>query len=228
MICWNLLRGDVRQQYRYGFYWLYLFFTLFYVFALRVMPAEWQSTVSQLIILTDPVLIGFVFMGAIILFERSEHVVNALSVTPIKIWQYLFSKVISLTLIALLSSEAILLLSSLNQTIWTLVAIALGSTLFTLIGVILSSQVSSLNGFVLLMVPTMIFAILPPVLYLCGLDGWWQAFQPCVAILRLMQGMEPIGTLCLLVLVLLAWIVPVAWLAAKSARLIMSTTIDKL
>lgn len=228
MICWNLLRGDVRQQYRYGFYWLYLFFTLFYVFALRVMPAEWQSTVSQLIILTDPVLIGFVFMGAIILFERSEHVVNALSVTPIKIWQYLFSKVFSLTLIALLSTEAILLLSGLHQTIWTLLAVVLGSTLFTLIGVVLSSQVSSLNGFILWMVPTMIFAILPPVLYLCGLDGWWQLFQPGVAILRLMQGVAPVATLWLLVLVLLVWILPVAWLAGRSVRLIMSTTIDKL
>ena len=38
-----LLRGDVRFQFKYGFYLLYLFFALFYIGLLAALPQDWRQ-----------------------------------------------------------------------------------------------------------------------------------------------------------------------------------------
>ena len=43
MNIWPLLRGDIRFQYKYGFYFLYLFFTLLYVSLLMAFPETWRE-----------------------------------------------------------------------------------------------------------------------------------------------------------------------------------------
>ena len=99
----GLILGDIRQQYKYGFYALYTLFTLVYIAVLRILPMQWKELCTTTLIFSDPVLIGLMFMGAIILFEKSEKVMQALAVSPISIHAYILSKVISIGLISLLS-----------------------------------------------------------------------------------------------------------------------------
>lgn len=79
----SLILGDIRQQYKYGFYALYTLFTLVYITVLRILPMPWKELCTTTLIFSDPVLIGLMFMGAIILFEKSEKVMQALAVSPI-------------------------------------------------------------------------------------------------------------------------------------------------
>ncbi len=55
-----------------------------------------------LLIYNDPVVTGYIFAGVLLLFERNQHTLQALSVSPIKISHYLWSKAIVLSLLALL------------------------------------------------------------------------------------------------------------------------------
>ena len=103
----GLILGDIRQQYKYGFYALYTLFTLVYITVLRILPMPWKELCTTTLIFSDPVLIGLMFMGAIILFEKSEKVMQALAVSPISIHAYILSKVISIGLISLLSGVLI-------------------------------------------------------------------------------------------------------------------------
>ena len=103
----SLILGDIRQQYKYGFYALYTLFTLVYITVLRILPMPWKELCTTTLIFSDPVLIGLMFMGAIILFEKSEKVMQALAVSPISIHAYILSKVISIGLISLLSGVLI-------------------------------------------------------------------------------------------------------------------------
>ena len=73
----SLILGDIRQQYKYGFYALYTLFTLVYITVLRILPMPWKELCTTTLIFSDPVLIGLMFMGAIILFEKSEKVMQA-------------------------------------------------------------------------------------------------------------------------------------------------------
>ena len=45
-----------------------------------------------LVIFNDPALLGFLFVGVLVLFEKNENTIQALSVTPIQISQYILSK----------------------------------------------------------------------------------------------------------------------------------------
>jgi len=40
MRIWSLFQGDVRFQYKYGFYFLYMFFTILYIGMLLAFPVE--------------------------------------------------------------------------------------------------------------------------------------------------------------------------------------------
>ncbi len=67
----GLILGDIRQQYKYAFYALYTLFTLVYIAVLRIFLCRGKNY-AQLPIFSDPVLIGLMFMGAIILFIKAE------------------------------------------------------------------------------------------------------------------------------------------------------------
>lgn len=57
-----------------------------------------------LVIYNDPALLGVLFTGVLVLFEKNENTLQAISVSPIKISNYILSKSIALTIVALLCS----------------------------------------------------------------------------------------------------------------------------
>jgi len=75
----NLLLGDIKFQIKYGFYFLYLIFTIFYIVILSLLPSSWVETVAWLLIYTDPTTIGLIFMGAIIQLELAEKTFDSRS-----------------------------------------------------------------------------------------------------------------------------------------------------
>ena len=57
-----------------------------------------------LVIYNDPALLGVLFTGVLVLFEKNENTLQVVSVSPIKISNYILSKTIVLTVIALFCS----------------------------------------------------------------------------------------------------------------------------
>ena len=46
----GLILGDIRQQYKYGFYALYTLFTLVYIAVLRILPMQWKELCTTTLI----------------------------------------------------------------------------------------------------------------------------------------------------------------------------------
>lgn len=185
----GLILGDIRQQYKYGFYALYTLFTMVYIAVLRILPMPWKELCTTTLIFSDPVLIGLMFMGAIILFEKSEKVMQALAVSPISVHAYILSKVISIGLISLLSGVLIALFSGMEHSyIHLTVGIMLGSALFTLVGISLSAFISTMNNFMLIMVPTLIISVAPISIYTMGYKSGVMLLHPSISLIELMSG----------------------------------------
>ncbi|WP_291724225.1 hypothetical protein [Bernardetia sp.] len=102
-----------------------------------------------LLISTDPTMLGFLFIGVLILFEKGSKTIEAVVVTPIKKSEYLFAKIISLTGIALVASLIMAFTSQKDFNLLVLsVAVLLSSTQFLLIGFIGVSRIQTVNQYI--------------------------------------------------------------------------------
>lgn len=201
----NLLLGDIRFQIKYGFYFLYTLITIIYIIILSFFQGSYKTVATSVIIFTDPTTLGIFFMGAIILLEKSEHVLSSIAVSPVKIWEYIFSKVVSLSLISTLAGVIIGIFSETHSFFSTLVGVFLGSVLFSLIGIIIAAKSNSLNKFILTTVPVMTLLVLPAFLEILGYSYSIYFFHPGNIVLRIINGNTE--NLILRVIILLVWII---------------------
>lgn len=100
----KLIRWDLQLQIRYNIITAALVVTLFYILLLANLSFDEIDKLLVFFIFSDPSMLGFLFTGVIVLYEKNAHVLDALNVTPLKIGNYLFSKAISLSLSALVCS----------------------------------------------------------------------------------------------------------------------------
>lgn len=239
----TLFLNDFRFQLRYGFWLLYAFFTLFYVAVIRILPAGWQPYAAVICIQSDPALIGIYFMGALMLFEKSQHILDTFIVSPVTVRAYVFAKAAALSVFAVLISAAIALFSGVHissvparslpasvlQAVLFCVSVFLTSSFFSLIAVCIASASESLNRFLIATVPVELCGILPVLVYLFSNGSTAQrvlSFHPgalCIDILRAascsgrrLTGAELLLRIGLLVL----WNIP----AARVAELCMKRT----
>ena len=133
MRIWSLLRGDIRFQYKYGFYFIYLVFTILYISLIFAFPRAWREKAAILMIFTDPTAMGLYFMGAIVLFEKSERVLDSIAVSPVKPYEYMLSKLFSIGVISVIVGLTIGILSNaVNITIHFIIGIFCAPACFQL------------------------------------------------------------------------------------------------
>ena len=97
-----LIRGDVRFQWKYGFYFLYAVFAALYVMIILSVSQGVRGTVAAVLIFTDPAAMGLFFMGAMVLMEKGQRVNCAIAASPVNPGEYLLAKVLSLAAIGML------------------------------------------------------------------------------------------------------------------------------
>jgi fluoroquinolone transport system permease protein len=143
------LKYDIAFQFRHGFYYAYLFISVLYILILKNLPAGVRPTVTTLVIFTDTAVLGFFFIGGIILLEKAQNTLESLFVTPLRLGEYFMSKVISLTLIALLMSSVIMVLVNgiPPYPLPFVLGVLLSSIFYTLLGFILSARARTLNEY---------------------------------------------------------------------------------
>ncbi len=185
----NLLSGDVQFQKKYGFYLLYLFFTALYIVLIYVLPQSWHSHATSVVIFSDPALLGLIFIGAIVLFEKSEKITNSLASSPVRIWEYVVSKGISLAIISTLCGVIIALVTGKNLN-WLLFVCGLffGSCMFTFTGLALSTRISNFNQFIIYLIPISLLMAAPGLLYKFWIQSPWWLFHPGAAAYNLIDG----------------------------------------
>ncbi len=160
----TLMRWDWIHLYRNQLITISAFLGLVYfgVFYL-IRNLENADNVLVLLIYNDPVITGYIFAAVLLLFERNQNTLLALSVSPIKISAYLWSKGIVLSIVAWLVALAMTLAARGWDVQWLHFSFGIlsSSLLFVFTGFAMTSGCTSLNGLIARSVPVFILFALP-------------------------------------------------------------------
>ncbi|NCA93269.1 ABC transporter permease [bacterium] len=137
-------------------------------------------------IFSDPAAMGLYFMGAIVLFEKSERVLDSVAVSPVKPWEYVLSKLVSVAVVSTLVAAAIGFAAGIDTDIFRFfISIFLCSCLFSSVGLIVATKISTLNGFIVATIPAELIINIPAVAWLFGYQKAWLLFHPGVCMITL-------------------------------------------
>jgi fluoroquinolone transport system permease protein len=192
---------DVRLQLRNGFYAASVFIVVVWGALFTRIPnvdltAVWGGMIAANLMITT-----FYFIGGLVLLERDEGTLAARSVTPLRMGEYLGSKVLTLTGLAVLENTLLtLLLAALGFLRigagfpLLILGTVLVSVLYCLAGFAAVARYRSINEFLM---PSMLYVLalgLPFVDYF----GLWRSplfyLHPLQAALTLMRGSGEISS----------------------------------
>lgn len=159
----RLICGDIHFQWKYGFYFIYFILTVLYVCGIAALPEHWKTDIASIMIYSDPAAMGLFFMGAIVLLEKSQKVLNAMVVSPVKISEYILSKTVALIAISTVIALILGVVSGSNHLLGIAVGTALTSAIFTMLGIIAATKISNLNQFLIVIMPIEIVCFVPPI-----------------------------------------------------------------
>lgn len=184
------IKLDMRMQMKYGLYTVYIVIVAMYLLMLTFIPQNYAVKIAPIIIFSDPSALGFFFIGGLVLLEKSENVLDYIVVTPLRVKEYIISKVVSLSLISLVAALIISLYScslSFNIPVF-IVTIILTSSVFTLIGFIAVSKFQSINEYLLSSMLYIIVLFIPFIGYFNLFQCWIFYIFPTHAMLMLLKG----------------------------------------
>ncbi|QUH19654.1 fluoroquinolone export ABC transporter permease subunit [Alkaliphilus sp. B6464] len=186
----NSIKGDIALQIKYGFYTVYIVITLIYILILRYLPIELVSKGIIFVILQDPSVLGFFFIGAIILLEKSENVIEHLVCTPLTINEYIISKVISLSVLSLATSLVIVFFAYEYHVNYFLLVtgVAITSFLFILIGIVAVARFNTVNRYMWSSIPYIMVLFLPLLEHFSIIESPLFYIFPTYASLLLIRG----------------------------------------
>ncbi len=188
---WNVFKFNIKQQYSYGFYLLYLFLAAIYSLIIILLPDSWKTTAVALIVFFDPAEVGLYFMGGILLLEKSQRLPGAIAVSPIRATEYVAANVTAMTLIAIIAGLIIGTLGGAANMGGLILGTILCAVLFTMIGIAIATVISDLNQFVLATLPVILILQITPMVYLFNRSNTFLKAFPTAAILDLMTGTTP-------------------------------------
>jgi fluoroquinolone transport system permease protein len=187
---------DAIVQLRQGFYYATAFVLIVCVVVVSRIPAVNLSWLLPALVLGNLMMNTFYFIGGLVLLEKGEGTLEAQVVTPLRTWEYLASKIGTLTLLALVENIVIvILLAGFGFGLLSLAtSIVLTSILYCLGGVVAVVRYDSINEYLMpsVLYSSLLSAPLGP--YLIQWDGWVLYLHPLHATLLLAQAaFQPVG-----------------------------------
>lgn len=214
------LKQDIIFQARHGFYYVYIVLCILYIFILRLLPQEAKEFALPLVVLSDPAVAGFFFLGGVILLERGQRILESLFVTPLRLFEYILAKVLAFTFLGLMTSLIIIISATGFNVSFApvIISIVLSSILFTLLGFPLAAYAKTVNHYFIiggfLMVPFWIplieyFGIIRSPLFMVF------PFSSCLILLKAGFKQVSIVQQVIAIVILLFWIGIAAFWAYK-------------
>jgi fluoroquinolone transport system permease protein len=169
-----MIKWEFTLLSRYKIIHISILSVILYFLTTQAVPDLDRPIFHSMLLFFDPAIIGIMFIGALVLFEKSENVLQALVITPMKIDDYILSKISSLTILSIISAAIFIILlnifSGVDFDILFLTSgIILTSIMLILLGFILVSRVNSINEYLLAMVVAFLGLLFPPMLHLSGI-----------------------------------------------------------
>lgn len=166
----NLLKWDLLLLLKYGILPVAMGIGALYIVLVYLLSIP--SNIIVMLIFSDPSMMGFIFIGVMVLFEKQAGTSSALVVTPLQPWQYLLSKSISLSVPAVIVALAMVFASqSGGSYLLVTIAVVLTSILFLLLGFVGAQRVKTFNQYILI-IPMFLMPFCIPLIDFFGL---WQS-----------------------------------------------------
>lgn len=146
------IRTDLAVQYRNGFYWVTLALIPLFVGMLTLVGRLPDLDFMLLLVLIasfNLIVTTFYFAAGLVLLERAEHTLRGLSVTPLRVWEYMAARLITLVLLAMAETAAIILLVHDGPVDPGLLLLGMGGlgVLYTLFGLGAVARHTAINDF---------------------------------------------------------------------------------
>ena len=152
---------DLKMQARYGFYYASVLTAVIMIILLKLLPVKDMGFLIPVFLVGNLVLNTFYFVAGMVLFEKGEGTIQALAVTPLSVREYLASKAVTLTLLALVENFAIILFTYGRD--FNLLPVLAGtvfmSVIYVLAGFVVVAKYNSISDY-----------IMPSVIYVTALQ----------------------------------------------------------
>jgi fluoroquinolone transport system permease protein len=181
---------DIRLQLRNGFYYASAFVAVVLIIMLKQLPqidwARWWPA----IILENLVVNAFYFMAGMVLLEKREGTLEVQVITPLRSWEYLVAKVLTLGLLSSLETLAVVVFVSGVAFNWLLLilGVLLLVATYSLYGFWVVARYDSISEFILPSVMWTIGFSLPLLYYFDLWESWLLFLHPLQGPLVLMQA----------------------------------------
>ncbi len=159
----SLLSWDFKLQFKYGFYFVVIPLCGLYIFILQQFSRKIINYTAPFIVFSDPALLGMIFIGAMLYFERTQGTLQAFVVSPVRLWEYFFSKLFTFAIMGLISGFIIIFSTygfKFNY-LFFILGMLLCSAFFTLVGIILITRIPGITEFFLAVIPVLIVLCIP-------------------------------------------------------------------
>lgn len=196
------LRSDLVLQWRNGFFYAAAFVVAVWIGALSQLRSSAQlvQNVQWLLpalLLNELVIVTFYFVGGLVLLEKTEGTLQSQIVSPLRSSEYLGSKVLTLTVAALVQNGLIVVFMPDIFVQWLplLAGLALAAVLFVLSGFAVVMRARSINEYLLPSVLYLSVLLLPLVGYVAEWDLGLMYLHPIqTALVLLRAAVEPVAS----------------------------------
>jgi fluoroquinolone transport system permease protein len=143
-----------------------------YTLAFKLVPVIQIDEVLIFLIFSDPTLLGFIFIGAMILFEKTDQTLSAQVITPLRSSDFLWAKAFALLVPALICSLIMMIAGKGIQfrIILFILNTGLSSLIFTFLGIVGVMHVKTFNQY-LIIIPLFLAPTSLPLLNFFGLTN---------------------------------------------------------
>lgn len=214
----NVIKGDMRFQWKYGFYGLYFLLIMIYLVIFSFFSGDVKNTIVSICVYSDPAAMGMFFMGALLLLEKSQRITSSIAISPVTPEEYILGKVLSIGIISVFVGIILMTQGGCANYLLCVIGLFAGSAVFSLCGIIVGAKIESLNQYILWTIPFEIVGFVPVILYRNGFlwDNRRMLLHPGCSVMQLLEGNRE--TALLSIISVIVWLIILFWIADLSVR----------
>ncbi|HYF94490.1 MAG TPA: ABC transporter permease [Symbiobacteriaceae bacterium] len=156
-----------------------------------------RQMLLPIFLFSDPALVGLIFIAALLFMEKQEGTLRAYLVSPGRVWEYLLSKALTLTFLALIFTLILVqpVMGAGPDYLAVLALMALGSIFSALLGAWAAIYFDNLAQFLFPAVALMAVLTLPTASYLAPSFSpvWIRLFPTYPLVFGLREALSPTG-----------------------------------
>lgn len=172
------LKNDFRFFYQYRILHVYVLILLFYWFLLSIFDGEMLVILKRALLFSEPIVLGFFFMGGIYLIEKQEGIIAMMLVTPRKIFHYFLAKHLAFLCVGIVLGTIISLIRTRDFSFGLILTLFLANVLFTSFGILVSLKAQNVNQYILLSIGFSFLLVIPFVLMILLGNPFYLIYHP--------------------------------------------------